>query len=122
MPRAGIILAAVAAGGALGTWGRLVLLEALPVEPGRVPWATLLANVIGCLVLGALAARRLVHPYRRALVGAGLCGGLTTFSTVQVEVLELGSDGHAALGAVYLVASVALGLAAARAGAAVVRA
>ena len=50
--------------------------------------------------------------YRRPLIGTGVCGGLTTFSTLQLEVAELGRDGHAALAVLYLAASVALGLAA----------
>ncbi len=50
--------------------------------------------------------------YRRPLVGTGICGGLTTFSAFQLEVVELGRDGHVALAAAYLVASIAVGLAA----------
>lgn len=45
------------------------------------------------------------------MLGAGLCGGLTTFSTLQVEAIELARDGHPGLAAAYLAASVGGGLA-----------
>ncbi len=45
------------------------------------------------------------------IVGTGLCGSLTTFSSLQLEVFDLGRDGHAALAVAYLSVSVALGLA-----------
>lgn len=111
---ADLTLAAVAMGGALGAWARLGLAEALPAEPGRWPWGTFVANLLACLVLGyagtLLLERLPPSAYRRPLVGTGLCGGLSTFSTLQFEVVDLGRDGHAILGAVYLVASVAAGL------------
>ena len=110
-----LTLLAVAAGGAIGTWARLGLAEALPVHPGSWPWATLTANLAGAALLGwagtLLLERTPPTAYRRPFVGGGLCGGLTTFSTLQLEVVELGRDGHAALAGVYLATSVVLGLA-----------
>ena len=109
-----LTLVAVATGGAIGAWARLGLAELMPTEPGRWPWGTFAANMIGCAVLGYASTRLLERlppsTYRRPLVGTGLCGGLTTFSALQLEVVELGRDGHAALAASYLIASVALGL------------
>lgn len=120
-----LTLPAVAAGGALGTWARLGLLEAVPVHPGSWPWATFAANLAGCALLGwagtLLLERTPPSAYRRPFVGGGLCGGLTTFSALQMEVAELGRDGHAALAAAYLVTSVLLGLALAMAASGVVR-
>jgi CrcB protein len=108
-------LLSVAAGGALGTWARLGVAEALPVHPGGWPWATYLVNLAGAAMLGwagtVLLERTPPTAYRRPFIGGGLCGGLTTFSTLQLEVVELGRDGHAPLAAAYLVTSVALGLA-----------
>ena len=50
------------------------------------PWATLLVNLVGAALLGYVLV---TMPERRPLLGTGLCGGLTTFSTIQLEVLEL---------------------------------
>lgn len=115
-PGLDLTLVAVAAGGAAGAWARLGLAEAMPTEPGRWPWGTFVANIVGCALLGYAGTRLLERlppsTYRRPLVGTGVCGGLTTFSTLQLEVAELGRDGHAALAAAYLAVSVALGLAA----------
>jgi CrcB protein len=109
-----VLVAALAAGGALGTWARLGLAALVPVEPGRWPWATLAANLAGCLVLGYAATRLLERlppsTYRHPLLATGLCGGLTTFSTLQVEVIELGRDGHLGLAVAYVTVSVTLGL------------
>jgi CrcB protein len=72
-------------------------------------------NLAGAALLGwagtVLLERTPPTAYRRPFVGGGLCGGLTTFSTLQLEVVELGRDGHAALAAAYLLTSIALGLA-----------
>ena len=111
-----LTLAAVAAGGALGAWARLGVAEALPVHAGQWPWATFIVNLAGTAVLGwagtLLLERTPPSAYRRPIIGSGFCGGLTTFSTLQLEVVELGRDGHVALAAAYLLTSVALGLAA----------
>lgn len=107
-------LLAVAAGGAAGAWARLGLAELLPTEPGRWPWGTFAANIAGCLLLGYAATRLMERlppsTYRRPFIGTGVCGGLTTFSAFQLEVVELGRDGHVAMGAAYLVVSIAVGL------------
>ena len=69
------------------------------------PWATLLVNVAGAALLGYVVV---ALPHRRPLLGTGLCGGLTTFSTLQLEVLELSFPAAVAL----LAASAGLGWAA----------
>jgi CrcB protein len=110
----GLALPAVAAGGALGAWARLGLAAWFPVAPGHWPWATFVANLAGCALLAALVgAMRRTPPSgtRAAFLGAGLCGALTTFSTLQLEVVDLARDGHPALGAAYLAASLTAGLA-----------
>jgi CrcB protein len=104
-------LAAVFAGGCAGALVRVALAEALPADAGQWPWATFLANVAGALALGYVAAR--VRERRRLLLlGSGLCGALTTFSALQLELLLMLDGEHYALAAGYAAASVAAGLAA----------
>lgn len=101
--------AAVMIGGAAGTLARAGLAEALPVD--RFPWATLAANLAGTVLLAwiVFAGRRGLW---RPLVGTGFCGALTTFSTFQVQLVELAEDGRGATAALYLAVSLAGGLAA----------
>jgi len=86
------------------------------VHPGQWPWATFLVNVAGALALGSFTTRlqeRLPQSaYRRTLLGTGFCGALTTFSTMQIELLRMLDGGRVALAAGYAVASVAVGFAA----------
>ena len=110
--------AAVIAGGAVGTLARAGVAEALPLHPGTWPWATFLVNIAGSLILGWVV---IAKAHWRPFVGTGFCGALTTFSTFQVLLVELGYDGHVALAAAYLAVSVAVGLAAATAGARLAR-
>ena len=97
----------------MGGLARTGLEQAFPAHPGGWPWVTFGVNVAGAAALGYLATRlqeRLPpSTYRRPLLGTGFCGALTTFSTLQVEAIALGRDGHAALAAAYLAASVACG-------------
>jgi fluoride exporter len=106
-------LAAIFAGGFLGAIARAGLLEALPPEPGEWPWATFLVNVGGAFLLGYFVTRlqeRLpLSAYRRPFLGTGACGALTTFSTMQLELLRMLDDGDVALAAGYSAASLATG-------------
>jgi len=106
-------LAAVFAGGAAGALLRVLAAESLPA--GNFPWPTLAVNLAGAFLLGAVMAR-VASGAGRALLGAGLCGGLTTFSTLQLELLDLLGAGRIAVAATYAAASLALGLAAVGAG------
>jgi CrcB protein len=109
-------LAAIFAGGCAGALGRYGLIEALGHEPGHWPWATLIANVIGCALLGWLVTRlqeRLpLSAYKRPFLGTGLCGALTTFSTFQLELLDMLREGHEALALGYAATSLVTGFAA----------
>ena len=109
-------LAAVFAGGAVGTAARAVVGTVFAGDPTQWPWPTFAVNIIGAFLLGYFTTRLLerlpLSSYRRPMLGTGLCGGLTTFSTMQVETVKM-LDHHVyglALG--YTTASVAAGLAA----------
>jgi len=119
-------LVAIFLGGAIGALARYGLARALPHDPGAWPWATFCVNVAGALALGYLTTRlqeRLPPTaYRRPLLGTGLCGALTTFSTVQVELLQMLDDGRSGLAAAYAAASIAAGVLAIAAATNVVRA
>src|SRR3954454_2037944 len=109
-------LAAVFAGGVLGALTRAGLVEAFPRDPGRWPWVTFAVNVAGAALLGHLVTRlqeRLpLSAYRRPLLGSGFCGALTTFSTMQLEVVQMLDAHRAALAVGYAAASLAAGFAA----------
>lgn len=113
-------LLAVFVGGAIGSSARIGLAELLPHGADQWPWATLLVNIAGCLLLGWVSAGLLlgpdVDPRVRPFVATGICGGLTTFSAFQVELLRLAEAGEAPLAVGYAAASLILGLAAIIAG------
>ncbi|MGI5127107.1 fluoride efflux transporter FluC [Pseudonocardia sp. CA-107938] len=121
-PQAAIV-AAVAAGGVLGALGRYGAGVALPTAPGAFPLTTFLVNVLGCLLMGALAtalARRPdVHPLARPFLGTGVLGGFTTFSTFAADAdgLLLGPSPHIAIGVLYVVATAGTAIGAAAIGA-----
>jgi fluoride exporter len=118
-------VAAIFAGGALGTLARAALAEAFPHSATAWPWPTFAVNMVAAFALGyfvtRLTERLPLSSYRRPLLGTGLCGGLSTFSTMQVEILKM-LDAHAwALAAGYTVASVVGGYAAIQLATAMVR-
>lgn len=73
------------------------------------PWGTLAVNVTGCLVLGVLSGAAASEEVR-LLVGTGLCGALTTYSTLSYETLRLAERGTKAVAAVNVLANVIAGL------------
>lgn len=89
---------------------------------GGFPWGTLTVNVIGCFVLGVIAAGVTGRGWSaqvQALMGSGFCGGLTTFSTFSVETVELFQLRRASTAAIYVLLSCGLGIGAAACGYAV---
>ncbi|WP_329196917.1 MULTISPECIES: FluC/FEX family fluoride channel [unclassified Streptomyces] len=113
----GRVLAAVAAGGAVGASSRYGLALLWPAGPGAFPWATFWTNVVGCALIGVLmvliseGGRTPPHPLVRPFLGVGVLGGFTTFSTYAVEVSRLLDEGAAgtALGYAALTVVAALG-------------
>lgn len=113
----------VAAGGALGALLRYLLGAAMPslATPTLVelPWATLLANTLGCLALGALAGVLEVRPGRpwmQPLLGTGLCGGFTTMSTAVLDGAAMMGADFAILAIIYASLSLLLSIGALVAG------
>jgi fluoride exporter len=109
-------IGAVFAGGFAGALARAAMVEALPHAAGEWPWATFLVNIAGTFALGYFTTRlqeRLpLSAYRRPFLGTGVCGALTTFSTLQLELLNMLDADRYALAALYVLASLVAGFAA----------
>lgn len=107
------LLLVIALGGAVGSLARWGLARAWPARSGHVPWATLVANLSGCLFLGVLMVLVLdVLPtsrYARPFLGTGVLGGYTTFSTAMLDVRTQLVGGHPELAGAYLAGSLAFG-------------
>ncbi len=118
-------LAAIFVGGALGSGLRTWLSDLAPTHPGQWPWTTFAVNLVGCFLLGYFVTRlqeRLpITAYRRPLLGTGICGGLTTFSTFQLELLKMLDRGDVMLAVAYLAASALAGFGGVAIGTALVR-
>jgi CrcB protein len=118
-PRLGVGIA-VGAGGAIGALARYAVAGAWPVRAGTFPWSTLWINVSGSLVLGVVVTlvveRWPPTRYVRPFVGAGVCGGYTTWSTFMTEAALLVRHHRAGVTAAYVAVSLVAGLAATAAG------
>lgn len=106
-------LGAIFLGGAVGATVRAGLVEALGDGAPGWPWATFAVNVAGALLLGYFVTRlqeRLpLSTYKRPLLATGFCGALTTFSTMQVELLKMLDAGRVGTALAYGLCSVAAG-------------
>jgi CrcB protein len=117
-------LAAVYAGGTIGALARVGLAEAAPHGPGGWPWATFAVNMVGALLLGYFVASLRDHPEESVahpFLTTGICGTLTTFSTLQLELFEMVDGGHLGLAAAYIAVTLAAGYAFVRIGIALER-
>lgn len=117
-------LAAIYAGGTIGALARVGLAQAAPHGPGGWPWATFAVNMVGALLLGYFFARlhdhpedSVVHPF----LTTGICGTLTTFSTLQLELFQMVDAGYIGLAVGYVAATLAAGYLALRLGMALER-
>ncbi len=110
----------VAAGGLAGVLSRYAV--SLPFHGAALTWATFGINVAGSFLLGLLLAIDWWTPELRTALGVGFLGGFTTFSSFAAQAvldIEAGEPGRAAL---YVGASIVVGLGAAALGLAAGRA
>jgi len=86
----------------------------LAAPAGSWPWATFAVNLAGAFILGyvvtRLSERLPTSAYKRPFLGTGLCGALTTFSTVQLELLRMVDARRFGLAAAYCLATGAAAL------------
>lgn len=118
-------LGAIFLGGAAGALVRAGLVEAIGGGAPGWPWVTFGVNVVGAFLLGYFVTRlqeRLpLSTYKRPLLGTGFCGALTTFSTMQVELLRMLDAGRVEVAAGYIAASLLAGYAGIQLASAMVR-
>jgi CrcB protein len=103
-------------GGTLGALGRVGLADAFPHAAAAWPWPTFAVNLLGALVLGWTVTRLPPASYGRPFLGIGVCGALTTFATLQLELLHMLDAGELVRALLYAAASLAGGLAFVRLG------
>lgn len=105
---------AIFVGGAIGSVARALVGTELVSTSDGWPWATFLVNVAAAFSLGYFSTRLLERlpssNYQRPFVGTGICGGLSTFSTMQIESVRLVQAGEWWVALSYLLASLVAGL------------
>jgi CrcB protein len=112
-------LTAIFLGGTLGALARVGLAEAFPHAATAWPWPTFAVNLLGAFVLGWTVARLPPASYGRPFLGIGVCGAMTTFATLQLELLHMLDAGEIMRALLYTAASLAGGLTLAKLGVAV---
>ena len=100
----------VAFGGAVGSVCRYLTSRLFEAS---FPWATLLVNIVGSLLIGllvGLSSKNVISPDMKLLLVTGFCGGFTTFSTFANESFGMLKAGDVLLAALYVGLSVAIGI------------
>jgi CrcB protein len=118
-------LFAIAVGGAAGALLRVALARTYTSASASWPWVTFAVNTAGALLLGyavtRLQERLPLSAYRRPLIGTGFCGALTTFSTMQLELLRMLDAHRYGLATAYAATSIIVGYACVHVASALVR-
>ncbi len=105
-------LAAIYVGGVIGALIRVGLAEGFPHGADAWPWPTFAVNVVGAALIGYFFASFRDHPPERLhhpFLATGICGTLTTFSTLQLELFAMVDGGHLGLACAYVAASLVCG-------------
>jgi CrcB protein len=118
-------LAAIFCGGIVGALVRTGLSQAFPGSVHTWPWAIFGVNIVGAFLLGyfvtRLAERLPTSAYKRPFLGTGVCGALTTFSTLQLELFKMTRAHEWGLAAGYATATLVVSFAAVALATALVR-
>ena len=101
-------------GGTVGTIARYLLTGTIyGIFGSTFPYGTLFVNILGCFIIGFLAAiteeKFLLSPNARLLLMVGFCGAFTTFSTFMFETVNLMKDGEMMRAFINVLASVMIG-------------
>ncbi|SES66546.1 CrcB protein [Salinibacillus kushneri] len=103
-----LIWIGISIGGGIGASLRYAL--SLIIDYSAFPWATLITNYIGCLLLPFILLLPTLDPNLKKVIGTGMIGSFTTFSTFSTESIELLQSGHSLLFFLYIFVSIAGGL------------
>ncbi len=114
-----LVIGATLVAGAVGAGIRYLVSRAFTGTPARLPWAVLIVNVVGSLLGGVVLALGQAGVWDagvQLIVLAGFCGGLTTFSTLSVETIQLVLEGRGRAAVASVAANLVLGVGAAAVG------
>lgn len=101
-------------GGGMGSIFRYAISKFISIPQNTFPYPTLIANLIGCLLIGFIMGNAIKHgtytSSQTLFFATGFCGGLTTFSTFSLEGIELLRSGNLGIFLFYTLTSVVMGL------------
>ncbi len=108
-------LTAVILGGALGSLLRFLFSRFInDLLPKNYPWGIWVVNIVGCLVMGVIAAlflhKYLNSAFLRTFIMIGLLGGFTTFSSFSLDSLTLIQSGQFVTASLYILSTVILSI------------
>jgi CrcB protein len=101
-------------GGGIGSVARYLLSYLLTKNnTTQFPWATFIANALGCLLIGLLFGyiqkNNLQNETLKLLLITGFCGGFTTFSTFSLENIQFIQNQNYNLALLYTISSIFIG-------------